>query len=438
MSNQLDSQQLTSGQSGAASTAPVSLPFPLPPTFPPGVNPQVYRREVVTHLIRNASAYVNLFSVSDPQRPDKPIPAPGNPQTLVGIEVFENSHRFDVTGERTTQGTLQATNVLGQILVNIHVHFRVIPDDFVAAPGRVPPPTPLDPTRSQRFVIMDGGFSLADSQKSRLKGFGTGRTFPTIEGGQPRLRLAAIIDLSDGTGEVKGLVGVGMANGYIIPPQIIGFNILVRLMDPRGELRASAALTPLQPFPDPDPGATFLTLQGEASTLPTFNIGPNGQVQSVSVHEKLRLIQLDADLGRRGKELRSHVSVGQIVGELRTTLFLNVIEAFGDSPFPTPFYTRNSLWTFYNRHGQTIGTMASDILEGRVFKAALAGAPAPLLRMGGFGPLQGGSGQFSGTAGMLTVNGCNSVFPAVFSNLYVVRVVDPNGRFRTTCHNAWS
>ena len=438
MGQQQNPQQLASSPSGTAGSPPLPLPFPLPPTFPPGVNPQLYRREVVTNLIQRASAYLNLFSVSDPTQPDIPITAPGNPQTLVGIEVFENSHRFDVTVERSPQGHLRATNILGQILTHIHVHFRIIPDDFVAAPDRLPPPTPLDPTRSQRFAIMDGEFSLADPQKSLLHGFGTGLTFPAVEGGQQRLRLVATIGLTEGTGGVAGLVGLGLANGYIIPPQIIGFNILVRLMNPSGGLRASSALTPLQQFPDPDPGATFMTFHGEVAELPKFNIGPAGQLQSVSVHEKLRLVHLDADLGRSGKEFRSSVSLGQIVGELRTTLFLNVLEAFGDSPFPAPFYTQNSRWTFYDRHGQTIGTTPPDILEGRVLKYELPGAPGPVLRMGGFGPIQGGTGQFSGVEGMLTVNGCNSVFPAVFSNLYVMRVVDPDGRFREACHQAWS
>jgi hypothetical protein len=58
--------------------------------------------------------------------------------------------------------------------------------------------------------------------------------------------------------------------------------------------------------------------------------------------------------------------------------------------------------------------------------------------MGGFGPLLEGTGQFSGAMGMLSMNAAISVFPRTLSNLYVLRIIDPDGKFHAVCRRTWS
>jgi len=86
----------------------------------------------------------------------------------------------------------------------------------------------------------------------------------------------------------------------------------------------------------------------------------------------------------------------------------------------------------HHRHTQ------ADIVEGRAFRTELPGAPLSIFRMGGFGPLLEGTGQCSGATGMLSMNAAISVFPRTLSNMYVLRIVDPDGKFHTTCRRAWS
>jgi len=61
----------------------------------------------------------------------------------------------------------------------------------------------------------------------------------------------------------------------------------------------------------------------------------------------------------------------------------------------------------------------------------------PVFRFAGFGPILGGTGQFDGAEGMMTMNSAISVFPRTLSNLYTFRLYDPSGRFRDAAHRAW-
>ena len=76
----------------------------------------------------------------------------------------------------------------------------VIPDGFEAAPGREPPPTELDPTRSQRFTMLDGEMRTRDRYGSGFRGFGAGRTFPLMVNGTMQLRIGAVINVLEGFG----------------------------------------------------------------------------------------------------------------------------------------------------------------------------------------------------------------------------------------------
>jgi predicted ester cyclase len=409
--------------------------LPLPPTFPPGVNPETYRIKEVTHLLQQA-AYFSLFSMPNPAQPNQPVYAPG--VGMIGVKVHEYLHHFDVTVEQPTQDKgLRATNVVGQPVAQVHIDWRPIPDDYVASPGQVPPPTPLDPTRSQRFVMLDGQFQFDDRRQSGFHGFGTGRTFPVMIDGQPQLRIGAVIDILQGDGQLSGKQGTVVVNGYITPPEGLALNILVRLLDPSGDLLTRAELSPVQPIPNPDPGTTFFMFLGEEdfSQPTTLQSAPDGRMLGASVHERLRLVQLGFDLGRR-TGLRTSIMTGPIVGTLSGTLSFN---PFGAAPAsPVPFQTQNGVFSFFDRDGKTVGTLMANIIEGRAFPAALHGAPMPVFRFGGFGPFIQGTGPFDRTIGLMSLNAVISVFPRTLSNLYILRCYDPERKLHDTLRSAWS
>ena len=172
----------------------------------------------ISSLLKRA-AYFPLFSVHSPTTRNVPIPSPTNPSLLIGMKVYEEMHRFEIEESVPCRNKgLRAANRVGQPVAKINIDWRVIPDDFVAAPDRLPPPTELDPSRSQRFAMYSGHFQWNDCQASGFHGFGAGRTFPCMVNGQPQLRLAAVVDILQGFGALQGLQGSAVVNGFIQPP----------------------------------------------------------------------------------------------------------------------------------------------------------------------------------------------------------------------------
>ena len=405
---------------------------PLPPSFPPGVDPATYQLDKVSRLLKSAG-YFSIFSIHNPAIPNTPIPSPRNPGRLIGIEANEELHRFEITVEEPmNECGLKAINRVGEAVANVHVKWMLIPDDFEAGPGRIPPPTELDPTRSQRFTFLDGEMKFKDRERSGFHAFGAGRTFPVMIGNQLQLRVGAVVDVLEGFGKFKGLSGTIIVNGYLAPPQGLFLNFIVRFMDPAGKLLARSPLSSLRRIPDPDPGSTFMVFLGEDDpdhpTTPSFT--PEGI--RADVHELLRLVHINFDVGT-SKDIRSRTKPGPIVGSLSTTLSFNP-----QDPNPvTPYKTTDGVFTFFDRRKNTIGTLKANVVEGRAFRTALAGAPLPVFRFGGFGPFISGTGPFADTIGMLSMNAAISVFPRTLSNLYVMRISDPDGRFRAAVRDSW-
>lgn len=411
---------------------------PMPPGFPPGVDPATYRIDEVTALLQRA-AYFPLFNVHDPEKQNVVIPMPGQPNTLAGIQVNENTHRFDIlVSPPVSCGPLRAANLFGQLQASVHIDWLVIPDDFQAEPTVTPPLTGLDPTRSQRFTMMNGEFLFLDQAHSGMRAFGSGRTFPTMVAGKGRLDIGAAIVMLEGLGRLAGLQGAAVVNGYIVPPQDLFINVMLRVMDPGGRLVTQEALTPLETLPDPDPTSAFMTFLGETDPeQPTRLItAADGTMLGSEVHELLRLVAVSSDLGSWDRGVRTQTRVGQIVGKLATVLSFDPLNPAhtGSVESPIPVTTRNGIFTFFGAGGGTVGTVAADLVEGRAFTSTLPGAPGPIFRFVGFGPILRGSGAFDGASGMLSLNGAVSVFPRTLSNLYVLRFVDLSGRYRAALY----
>jgi hypothetical protein len=427
------SEGLSTASSGHGTPGPV---FSLPPTFPPDVDPTTYRLETVAHQLKQA-AYFSIFSIANPASPNRPILLwPGLSFLITAVEVNEQLHRFEATVEPPLHARgLRAVDRVGEPVASVHIRWTPIPENFEAAPERVPPTTVLNPFCSQRFTMVDGRFQFQDRAQSGFKGFGAGRTFPVQEGGKGRLRIGAVIDILEGLGTLKDLTGTVVVNGYIEPPRGLGLNLLVRIMDPTGRLKATSALTPLHEIADPDPDAVFMFFLGEVDPEQpvTLNVAPDGRILGSNVHELLRLVHIGFDL-HTSYGLRSRTTEGPIVGAVRATLFFNPLD-----PRPvSPIRTSNGVFTFFDGDRRVIGTVQANMVEGRALRTALAGAPMPVFRFGGFGPILGGSGQFSGADGMMSMNSAVSVFPRTLSNLYIFRFYDPARRLHDALCAAWS
>ncbi|HYG78793.1 MAG TPA: hypothetical protein VD861_00315, partial [Pyrinomonadaceae bacterium] len=421
--------------------APGGLPFPLPPTFPPGVNPETYKLEEVERLLKSA-AYFPIFNADNPNMPNEPVPLiTGIPVLsrllsrflMIAVNVNEELHRFEVREEAAGPYGLRASNRVGEAVARVHIRWTPIPENFEAAPNRLPPPTLLNPFASQRFTMLNGRLDFLDARQSGFRAFGAGRTFPVTEGGESRLRIGAVIEILEGLGEFAGLTGAFVINGYIQPPMSLALNLMVRVMDPQGRLRAEGPLAPLREVPDPDPDAVFMFFLGETDTSKPvrLNVAPDGRILGSQVFERLRLVRLDFDMSSGAP--RSRTTEGPVVGEVSATLHFNPLAPTSVSPIQTT----GGVFTFHDLSGRPLGRVFSNMVEGRAMRTELAGAPMPVYRFAGFGPVLGGTGQFDGADGMMSMNSAISVFPRTLSNLYIFRFYDPRGRFREAAYNAW-
>lgn len=395
--------------------------------FPPGADPETYRIGEVTRLLREAS-YFSIFSVPDPSRPNRPVNWPSwFPWSIVAVHVHEELHRFDLTVEAGEDGCrLEASQRIGRPAARVQIRWTVIPEWFAASPDRRAPPTPLLPFVSQRFAMLDGELRFRDAHGSGFRGFGTGRTFPASVRGERRLRIGAVIDVLEGFGSLEGLPGTVCVNGYIEPPDGLALNLMARFVDPEGRLRTR---TPgvIQGDVDPDPDAVFLAVLGEPDPdRPTRLVqGADGAMLGAEVHELLRPVRTGFDLdGPMSSETRT----GPVAGTVSGRLLFDPLRA--RSGGPVPFGTRGGVFTLQGRDGAPVGSIKADVTEGRGFPTELPGAPMPVFRFGGFGPVLGGDGLFAGVEGMMTLNAAISIFPRTLSNLYVFRLSDPSGRLR--------
>jgi hypothetical protein len=418
--------------SGAA--APTATPnFPLPPSFPPGVDPTTYKIAEVTRLLKSA-AYFPIFNIPNPSTPNDPILLfPWLDLLMIGVNVNEQLHRFDVRVGQHGHA-LKATNEVGDPVANVQIRWTPMPGDFQAAPGRFPPPTILNPFVSQRFCMLNGQLNFIQPSGTGIRAFGTGRTFPSRENGQLVLRIGAVIEILEGLGDFEGLTGAMVINGFIQPPHNLALNLVARLMDPKGTLRAHSEPPAIATPQDPDPNAVFMYFLGEPdpSKPVTLNIAPDGTILGSNVSELLRLVHISFEAN--ASDVRSRTDEGPIVGSVSAKLFFNPMD-----PRPVqPIQTTDGVFTFWDRHKNPIGTVNANMVEGRAMVTPLDGAPMPVFRLAGFGPLLGGTGEFRNADGMMSLNAAISVFPRTLSNLYIFRFYDPSGQLRQAARTAWS
>lgn len=351
----------------------------------------------VTKIIEKA-AYFNLLAVSRPG----PGGAPVNP-AHAGRPVTLNAAGAD-----------------------IELRWTPIPEDYEGHPNRPAPAADLDPSRSQRIEFSCCIIRFHDRPGSSLRAYGTGRTFPATGPQGAFLRLAVAMDVLEGFDELEGLAGTIAVNGVLDPAGGLSLELMVRMVDVDDRLAATEALTPpagSQPGPA-DLSAVYLYLLGEVDPSRHVVLRTAGlKILGSRVFERMRPGAFSFSVC---PDLRGQVAVGPIVGEIGAQLDFNPLAL----PPINPIQTTQGVFTFQDPDGRRIGTIAADMVEGRSFRTYVEGVSLPCFRFGGFGPIQGGSGMFANATGMMTMNALISVFPRTLSNLYILRIDDPDGRLR--------
>jgi hypothetical protein len=411
-----------------------SVSAPIQPAFPPGTT------DAVTRLLE-AAAYFPIFNVHNPAIANDTVALlPVATQTLgqalfTAVNVNEALRRFEVVTQAGPRGLAAINRISSEDIANVTIRWTPIPPGYAPSPGVSPPPTLLNPFASQRFTMLNGQLSFQDRRVSGVQAFGSGRTFP-IGGGS--LNIGAVIDVLAGFGALHGLPdatlpGATMViNGFITPPNDLALNLILRVMDPNGRLAAGAPVPPLvSPAPTPAGSGTFMFFLGEADPLRPIRLlyGPSGRAPiGAQLFESLRLVQIGFDK----ESLQASTLPGAIVGTASTVLYCS----FKNELTVTPAQSTGGVFSFSDLQGRSLGSVFANVMEGRAFRTALPGAPHPVFRLGGFGPLIRGTGAFADASGMMTVNGVISTFPPTLSNLYVLRFEDPEGRLQDQLQGA--
>jgi hypothetical protein len=360
--------------------------------------------------------------------------------SVIGIDSEQEFYPFEIELGRGPDGCPFGQNVIGARIGQVSQRWAIVPEEFVAHPDRQPPPTRLDPTRSQRFVIQEATFTFDDGRDG-FTVFGAGRTFPMPGSRREDLWAAAVANIVDGFGAFRGREGNITICGDLSPGQGFVGHVIVRVLDHDQTLRAATTGTlPTGRTRRADPAVTYLTWiaqksseSGEQENTPSFT--PEGEMRGLNIPVDLKRVSVGlagTSGGVRVREMRTADVIGLEVGFGRESVRRTSMS--GTALLPNRF-EGVSEYRFYGPSRRLIGTLTANVLEGRSFAVRLPSAPAePALRFGFFGPVVHSSGCFAGARGFL-YGAAGSVFgpppyPHRISNLYVLRLEDRNGHFR--------
>lgn len=396
----------------------------------PDMNAETYPFETVQYLLDQA-AYFNLFSVPD-KTGCEPIVVSG--ANLYGFEVNEKLFRFRVNLQSAASDEcLKWDNLIGETVGSCRQQWLIMPDDFIAVPDRPPPPTLLDTTRSQRFVMSDALYVFGTNGDG-FRGFGTGCTYPLSVNGNKRLFVAAVGSVIEGHGRFSGYEGTYTYSGWLDPQRGFTGNFLFRAIDPDGSLSIGNELHEFHQTNLSSDDLTFILFRGQKKNRfqkSRYDFSPDGNLEGFSAEQELRRYDLDCAIQSR-KGICANKRLGQVIGKMKSKVFLNLMNpgAPGTAEAPVSFSSYNE-YSFFDNNGNEIGSFAATGGEGRSFNLRFKGFPEQqALRFGAFQTLTDGKGCFSGVQGLLTDNSAAGVAPHALSTLYVLCINDPDGRFR--------
>lgn len=388
--------------------------------------------EAIQGLIDQAVGF-NLFAV-----PDQAGSSGGGAISGNGFVGNETLHRFDVALQSPTSRGVQSANTFGEAVGQLEMKWFMIPDDFLARPDRQPSTIKLDPTISQRFVMQEMTFRFGDGSDG-FKSFGTGRTFPMMVGNQPRSVVSAVGNLTEGFGKLRGHVGNFTICGDLTSNGFQG-DILVRIQDSENTLRSQTALPSIASQPVPDPQTTYFLWAGQKGQEQPgfqnhFSFGADGQVRGMDITTQLKILHLDFAVP--GNFQAARFATGKDVVGLEIGFGRGSVPEASPAGTPlSPFLFEGvAQYSFFDSNGKTVGSLLTNVVEGRRFDMTLPGAPgAPATRFGFFGPIIYGTGFFAGVEGMF-YGSSGSVFypppgPHIVTHFYMARLNDSSGKFR--------
>jgi len=336
---------------------------------------------------------------------------------------------------------MKSVNVLGEEVGGVDLHWTILPDGFSARPGAEPPSTQLDPERSQRFVMQEMTFNFSDRREG-FRSFGTGRTFPTMLDGRPRLLAAAVGNVTEGFGRFAGHAGTFTICGELtLDGGFIG-HVVARILDEQKNLRTRQELPhPSIALERPDSDFTYLMWLAQKGKGPEQvnrpSLTADGQLRGLNIPMELKRGSVSFTTRELGCFQSSELEVGEVIG-------LEVGFGRGSQPGASPEGTALSpfqfegvaRYRFDDNSRLAVGAVTTNVLEGRRFDYRLAGAPNEVAwRFGFFGPVIYGSGCFRGIQGSMFYGASNSIFKPppgdhIITHCYFARVYDPEGRFR--------
>ena len=401
----------------------------------PDVNAETYPFEIVQHLL-DQTANFNFYAVPDEAHKERATLTPMQPNDFFGInggygiDLKSSLHRFDSDTQPSAGCGLEIDQAVGEDAGVFQARCFFGPDSLPWAPGKYPPPAIFDPWRSQRFSLLDAAFTFGSDDGISV--YGLGRTFPTVVAGRPTIFMGAVGNVTEGFGRFRGRQGTFVMAGKLTSE--LGFcgDITCRVVDPEGVLRSDREIGPISAIRDPDPESAFIVMRGtKKDRFVKTMYGPPPAPDLVSLVTPSVMRSAQFDFSRRGGEgLAAGMRVGQVIADMDADVHFNLMAPPGTAERPVPF-TTSEVYRFRDRDGRGAGTVLAGVVEGISFDLKFPAAPGqPGVRFAGFGPITGGTGQFEGAQGMLTVNSLIGIAPHTLSLMHVLQLADPQRRIR--------
>jgi hypothetical protein len=339
--------------------------------------------------------------------------APLLPVQVCGLDVRETMHRLDADARLpTSESGITSANRIGERLATLTLRWLVAPDGFEATPSMPPPPTELDASQSQRFVIQSGVLRFEDRTRSGLRFFGAGRTYPSSSvDGVSRLLFAGAAVVVDGLGSLKGLRGSITLMGEIASRSLASLVVTGRF-DDDGPFEAAETLGPILDNLNVDRDTRVFTLAGES----------DGGAGAGLVDEHIRLARVENDLAHASRP-RSLFREGERIGYARGPLRFDP----SDRRCAVRLIDGRRELILSDVAGRAVATIVADALEGTTYRDGHAGDQAS--RVIAYGQLSSGTGALSSASGLLSMD--TAVMPdGAASTIYTLWLVDERGRFR--------
>jgi hypothetical protein len=311
------------------------------------------------------------------------------PVGMAGLEVRAALHRFDANAYAPSlESGIVADNRTGESLATLAMRWLLAPDDFEATPAATPPGTEIEPSRSQRFVMLGGRMQFQDRRQGVLRFFGAGRTYPTTVGGRSRLMFAGTATVLEGLGSLQGVRGTLLVSGEVTMPAAIAFTIVGRF-DPDGPLQLADTLSPFLDIDQTEESPTGTSAKA-GETVFVFT----GEATD-ALNERLRPARIGNDVGNAA-QLRCLVRVGTPAGVVAGPLAINATE----HRCGVGLTASRRVLTLTDVGGRRIGSVACDGLEGTAYRDVREGQPVE--RLMASGPISDATGALAGAAGVFT------------------------------------